>query len=147
MRDDHPHCLCGDLYPVHPVFNQLSCPAFTKETMIYLFIGSLILIALLGAPLFTIIIAVVIYFIGHFTADARSYWLYSKGASVSKELKLLSQGVALIFPDFQLYNIIDSSIEGKSITSSIFNRLLVLTLFYSGIYSVLSWFTFRKKEF
>lgn len=100
-----------------------------------------------SSTLFTIIIAVVIYFIGHFTADARSYWLYTQGESVSKEAKMLSQSVALIFPDFQLYNIIDAAIEGKKISSGIFNRLLVLTLFYSGIYSVLSWFTFRKKEF
>lgn len=100
-----------------------------------------------SSTLFTIVIAVVIYFIGHFTADARSYWLYTQGSAVTKEMKILSQGVALIFPDFQLYNIIDSAIEGKTIPSGIFNRLLILTLFYSGIYSVLSWFTFRKKEF
>jgi len=100
-----------------------------------------------SSTLFTIVIAVVIYFIGHFTSDARNYWLHSQGASVSKELKILSQSVALIFPDFQLYNIIDSAIDGKKITSEIFNRLLILTLFYTGIYSVLSWFTFRKKEF
>lgn len=100
-----------------------------------------------SSTLFTIVIAVVIYCIGHFTADARNYWLYTQGTSISKEMKLVSQGVALIFPDFQLYNIIDSAIEGKTIPPNIFLRLLALTLFYSGIYSVLSWFTFRKKEF
>lgn len=100
-----------------------------------------------SSTLFTIIIAVVIYFIGHFTADARSYWIHTQGGSVSTEAKMLSQAVALIFPDFQLYNIVDAAIEGRRIPAGIFNRLLVLTLFYSGIYSVLSWFTFRKKEF
>lgn len=100
-----------------------------------------------SSTLFTIVIAVVIYFIGHFTADARNYWLHSQGAQVSAQVKILSQGVALVFPDFQLYNIIDAAIEGKKITGGIFQRLAVLTLFYSGIYSVLAWFTFRKKEF
>ena len=100
-----------------------------------------------SSTLFTIIIAVVIYFIGHFTADARDYWLHSQGASVTTQMKLATQSIALIFPDFQLYNIIDASIEGKQIQSSVFTRLAVLTLFYTGIYSVLSWFTFRKKEF
>jgi hypothetical protein len=100
-----------------------------------------------SSTLFTIVIAVVIYFIGHFTADARNYWLYTQGTHVSKEVKLLSQSVALVFPDFQLYNIVDSAIEGKTIAFSIFKRLAVLTFFYTGIYSVLSWFTFRKKEF
>lgn len=100
-----------------------------------------------SSTLFTIIIAVLIYFIGHFTADARNYWLHSQGASLSTELKWGSQGVSLIFPDFQLYNIIDSAIQGKTISPGIFQRLSILTLFYTAIYSVLSWFTFRKKEF
>ena len=100
-----------------------------------------------SSTLFTIVIAVVIYFIGHFTADARSYWLHSQKDGVSTEVKFLTQGVALIFPDFQLYNIIDATIEGKPVKQGLFMRLATLTLFYSGIYSVLAWFTFRKKEF
>ena len=100
-----------------------------------------------SSTLFTIVIAVVIYFIGHFTADARNYWLHSQGANASENLKIASQGVALIFPDFQLYNIIDATIEGKTVPSGIFRRLATLTLLYTGIYSVLAWFTFRKKEF
>ncbi|MBT8037927.1 MAG: ABC transporter permease [Verrucomicrobiae bacterium] len=100
-----------------------------------------------SSTLFTIVIAVVIYFIGHFTADARNYWLHSQKEGVSKEIKFLSQSAALIFPDFQLYNVIDATIEGKKINSGIISRLAVLALFYSGIYSVLAWFTFRKKEF
>jgi len=100
-----------------------------------------------SSTLFTIVIAVVIYFIGHFTADARNYWIHNQGAQVSTQGKLFSQAISLIFPDFQLYNIVDAAIEGKPIGGGIFGRLLVLTLFYSGIYSVLSWFTFRKKEF
>lgn len=100
-----------------------------------------------SSTLFTIVIAVVIYFIGHFTADARNYWLHTQGTNASDELKMASQGVALIFPDFQLYNIIDATIEGKKVELSIFKKLAILTLFYTGIYSVLAWFTFRKKEF
>jgi hypothetical protein len=100
-----------------------------------------------SSTLFTIVISVVIYFVGHFTADARNYWLHSHGSNVSQELKMASQGVALIFPDFQLYNIIDATIEGKTVSASIIKKLTVLTLFYTGIYSVLAWFTFRKKEF
>lgn len=100
-----------------------------------------------SSTLFTIVIAVVIYFMGHFTEDARNYWLHSHSGGATKELKILTQSIALIFPDFQLYNIIDSTIEGKKVTEGIFSRLAILTLFYSGIYSVLAWFTFRKKEF
>ena len=108
---------------------------------------SLLISTFSSSTLFTIVIAVVIYFIGHFTADAREYWLHSQKGGVSKELRLLTQSIALIFPDFQLYNIIDATIEGKKVAGGIFSRLATLTLFYSGIYSVLAWFTFRKKEF
>lgn len=100
-----------------------------------------------SSTLFTIIISVLIYFIGHFTEDARNYWLHSQQGDVSKQLRLFTQGIALVFPDFQLFNIIDATIEGKKVPSGIFSRLAILTLFYSGIYSILAWFTFRKKEF
>lgn len=100
-----------------------------------------------SSTLFTIVISVVIYFTGHFTADARNYWLQNQGAEASTQVKLLSQGAALLFPDFQLYNIIDASIEGKKVPAGIFKRLTTLTFFYTAIYSVLAWFTFRKKEF
>ena len=100
-----------------------------------------------SSTLFTIVISVVIYFIGHFTADARNYWLDNQGAYSSAQIKWLTQGAALIFPDFQLYNIIDAAIEGKNVAAGIFQRLTLLTFFYSAIYSVLAWFTFRKKEF
>lgn len=100
-----------------------------------------------SSTLFTMIVATLVFCIGHFTADARNYWLHTQGAGVSQELKWLSQGIALVFPDFQLYNIIDTASQGKPVSPDIFKRLLVLTLFYCGIYSVLSWFTFRKKEF
>lgn len=100
-----------------------------------------------SSTLFTIVIAVVIYFMGHFTSDARSYWLNEQKESASMMTKLLSQATSLLIPDFQLYNIVDATIEGKKVSSGIFTRLSILTLFYTGIYSVLAWFTFRKKEF
>lgn len=100
-----------------------------------------------SSTLFTIVIAVVIYFMGHFTSDARNYWLEGQKEGLSTGAKILSQAGALIFPDFELYNIVDATIEGKEVPSGIFSRLAVLTLFYTGIYSVLAWFTFRKKEF
>lgn len=100
-----------------------------------------------SSTLFTIVIAVVIYFMGHFTSDARNYWLDEQKEGISTGAKILSQGATLILPDFQLYNIIDATIEGKKVSFSIFYRLGILALFYTGIYSVLAWFTFRKKEF
>lgn len=100
-----------------------------------------------SSTLFTIVIAVMIYFMGHFTADAREYWLSSQKQGVSTSAKIISQAASLLLPDFQLYNIVDATIEGKEVSPRIFSRLAILTFFYTGIYSVLAWFTFRKKEF
>lgn len=100
-----------------------------------------------SSTLFTIVIAVVIYFMGHFSSDAKSYWLSEEKEAVSIGAKLVSQVGALILPDFQLYNIVDATIEGKKVSIHIFSRLAVLAFLYTGIYSVLAWFTFRKKEF
>lgn len=100
-----------------------------------------------SSTLFTIVIAVVIYFMGHFTSDARSYWLNEQKEGISMGAKILSQIGALILPDFQLYNIVDATIEGKKVSLGIFGRLATLAFLYTGMYSVLAWFTFRKKEF
>ncbi|MGB0774577.1 MAG: ABC transporter permease [Akkermansiaceae bacterium] len=99
-----------------------------------------------SSTLFTIIISVVVYFIGHFTADARDQWLDGmKQTSVT--MKYASQLIALVFPDFQIYNIVDSTIQGTKVPQGVFSRLVTLTFLYTAIYTVLSWFTFRKKEF
>ena len=108
---------------------------------------ALLISTISSSTLFTIIIAVVIYFMGHFTADARSYWLDSERGGVTKSAKFLSQAASLLLPDFQLFNIIDATIAGKKVALSTFLRLGLLTFFYTSIYSVLSWFSFHKKEF
>lgn len=100
-----------------------------------------------SSTLFTIVISVVIFCIGHFTADARNYWLHTSGKDASQHVKFLSQGAALVFPDFQLFNINDATNKGKAVSLELFLHLAKLTFFYTGIYSVLAWFTFRKKEF
>ncbi|MBT8043319.1 MAG: ABC transporter permease [Verrucomicrobiae bacterium] len=100
-----------------------------------------------SSTLFTIVISVVIFCIGHFTADARNYWLHTQAKNASQELKFFSQAIALIFPDFQLYNINDAANKGKAVSPELFGYLVKLTFFYTGIYSLLAWFTFRKKEF
>ncbi len=100
-----------------------------------------------SSTLFTIVISVVIFCIGHFTADARNYWLHTHAKNASQQLKFFSQAIALVFPDFQLYNINDATNKGTTVSPGLFWHLVKLTFFYTGIYSLLAWFTFRKKEF
>lgn len=55
--------------------------------------------------------------------------------------------VALIFPNYQLFNITDAAIQGQSIAFGAVSSLAGLSLFYVVLYTLLSWFVFSDKEF
>jgi ABC-2 type transport system permease protein len=55
--------------------------------------------------------------------------------------------VALIFPNYQLFNITDAAIQGQTIALSAVGTLTGLSLFYVVLYTLLSWFVFSDKEF
>jgi ABC-type transport system involved in multi-copper enzyme maturation permease subunit len=101
-----------------------------------------------SSTLFTTIISFLVYFCGHFQADARAIYLGSEAGMdagwVSQAIALL---VSLILPDFQLFNVIDAVIEGQVMPLVIFGKLAFVGLFYFGFYLIASWFVFAKKEF
>jgi ABC-type transport system involved in multi-copper enzyme maturation permease subunit len=101
-----------------------------------------------SSTLFTTIISFLIYFIGHFQADARAaYFTGEMGTSDG----LLSRGIALaislVLPDFQLFNVIDAVIEGQALPLFIVGKLALIGLFYAVFYVTASWFIFAEKEF
>ena len=100
------------------------------------------------STLFTTIIAFLIYFIGHFQADARTAFL-SQEAGMSDGIlaKIITLLVALVLPDFQLFNVIDAVIEGQLLPLVIVGKLTLMALFYAVFYIIASWLIFAKKEF
>ena len=100
------------------------------------------------STLFTTIIAFLIYFIGHFKADARTAFL-SQEAGMSDGIlaKIITLLVALVLPDFQLFNVIDAVIEGQLLPLVIVGKLTLMALFYAVFYIIASWLIFAKKEF
>lgn len=100
------------------------------------------------STLFTTIIAFLIYFIGHFQADARAAFLSSEaGVSDGFFAKAVTLLVALALPDFQLFNVIDAVIEGQVMPLVILGKLTLIGLFYAVFYIIASWLIFAKKEF
>lgn len=100
------------------------------------------------STLFTTIIAFLIYFIGHFQADARMAFLNQEaGMSDSFLAKAVSLLVALVLPDFQLFNVIDAVIEGQVLPLVLLGKLTLMGLFYAVFYILASWLIFAKKEF
>ena len=98
------------------------------------------------STLFTIIMGFVVYFIGHFSGEAREFWL-SQQLDVSPFVRNASHLVSVFFPDFRVFNIIDGAIEGLIVPFKAVLQLTILSLIYAAVYLILSWFTFAKKEF
>ena len=95
------------------------------------------------STLFTTIVSFLVYFIGHFQAEALDAFL--KSGSVSE--KIITGLVSLILPNFQLFNVIDAVIEGQVLPLDSLAKLAGLGLFYAVFYTIASWFIFTDKEF
>jgi len=94
--------------------------------------------------IFTTVVMVFIYFIGHLQATARTYWLQTNSAGwITKSFLAL---VALLFPDLQLFNLVDDIVAGAAIPLALLSRTVTLGFFYTGFYLLLAWTVFYRKE-
>lgn len=110
--------------------------------------AALLISTFASSTLFTTIIAFLIYFIGHFQADARAAFLSQEaGMSDGFLAKAVTLVVALVLPDFQLFNVIDAVIQGQVLPLVILGKLTLMCLFYAVFYLLASWLIFAKKEF
>lgn len=100
-----------------------------------------------SSTLFTIVSTVVVFFIGHFQADAREFYLSKRTLGEQGLSTYFTQFVALIFPDLQLFGVSDGLLKGEKISLSAMGQLALTMLLQCGLYLSLSWFAFRKKEF
>ncbi len=99
------------------------------------------------STLFTTIISFLIYFIGHFQADARNAFLKAGEAGEGVFSRLVSLLMSLVLPDFQNFNIIDAVIEGQTMPLLLLGKLALLTLYYALFFTLASWYVFAEKEF
>jgi ABC-type Na+ efflux pump permease subunit len=94
--------------------------------------------------IFTIVVMVLVYFIGHLEATAREYWLQEKAAGWIARVFLAI--VALFFPDLQAFNLVDDIVAGTAISSVLFMKTVALGIFYLAFYTSLATFVFYGKE-
>ncbi len=97
-----------------------------------------------SSSIFTIIVSVVVYLIGHVQAIARDYWIHTQGDSLITHLFLGL--VALLFPDLQLFNLVDDMVVGNAIGLDIFAKTTALGLLYLGVYLLVACIIFSGKE-
>jgi hypothetical protein len=94
--------------------------------------------------IFTIIVMVFVYFIGHLQGTAREYWLHEHGAGWITRIFLAV--VALLFPDLQAFNLIDDAVLGHTISAMMFGKIVALGLFYITVYTAMASVVFSGKE-
>lgn len=99
-----------------------------------------------SSTLFTTIVSFLLYFIGHFQADARAIFLQGGEAGEGMGSRTLSLLVTVVFPDFQLFNVIDAVIEGEVVSLATMGKLIFATSYYLVFFTVTSWFIFADKE-
>ncbi len=100
-----------------------------------------------SSSLFTIIVSVVVYFIGHLQSTARDYWQASQTlAGVGVLTKTFLAVVSVVFPDFQLFNLVDEIVVGTAVAPALLLKTLGLGLTYFCIYLIAAFFVFSSKE-
>lgn len=96
------------------------------------------------STLFTSIVSFLVYFIGHFQADARAVVLGTGGGWLARGASLL---VALVLPDFKQFNVIDEVLQGRTMPLGILGELTGIAGFYAVFFILASWYIFADKEF
>ena len=100
-----------------------------------------------SSTLFTTMISFLIYFIGHFQADARAAYLQAGQAGQGLITRMVSLLLSLVLPDFQNFNVIDAVIEGQTMPLLMLAKLIFISLYYAVFFTLASWFVFAEKEF
>lgn len=96
------------------------------------------------SSIFTIVVAVFVYFIGHLQATAREFWLQEQGGGWLSRVFLAV--VALIFPDLQLFDPVDQVVTGAALTYQILGNIAALSAFYITLYLLLAAVAFEARE-
>lgn len=96
--------------------------------------------------IFTVMISVVVYIIGHVQPVAREAWLAQSGVNPSPIMKLFLGFTSLVFPDFQLFNIVDEIVVGNAVPSWMFGQAFGLGLGYVFIYTLVGYIFFSNRE-
>ena len=96
-----------------------------------------------SSSIFTIFISFTAYFIGSVEGVAREYWSLP---TTGEGPKIFLMIVALLFPDLQLFNLVDDIVAGNTIAMELFLKTAGLGVVYVCIYSFAAYVVFAFKE-
>jgi len=98
------------------------------------------------STLFTTVVSFLVFFIGHFQADAREFYLHSGEAGQTTFSKLTALLFTLVVPDFQLFNVVDGLVENQVAPLMAVGKLVLVALYYGLFFTLLAWWVFSDKE-
>jgi ABC-2 type transport system permease protein len=97
-----------------------------------------------SSSVFTIMVSVSAYFIGHLQSVARGVWLEE---SIPTPLtKIFLALVSLLFPDLQIFSLVDDVAVGTAVPALLFLKTAGLGVIYTLFYLVAAYFVFAGKE-
>ena len=100
-----------------------------------------------SSSIFTIIIAVSVYFIGNMQATARDYWQVPGAVAGGSWLNKAFLGfVSLVFPDLQAFNLVDEIVVGTAIAPWLLIKTVAMGALYCVVYLFAAYFVFADKE-
>lgn len=120
-----------------------------------------------GSTIFTMLAALSIYVIGHLQASARETLLAPSAPHIESQgrpensasepleappeppnlaMRIVSGGIAVVFPDFQVFNVVDAVVIGTPLKAPDIWKMIALSLGYVALYLGVSVLLFSQKE-
>jgi ABC-type Na+ efflux pump permease subunit len=99
-----------------------------------------------SSTLFTIVVGLVVYLIGHLQAVARGV-LFEDGATPGVFARLLAALISLVFPDFHQFSAVQEGMaDGTAPGAALMWTLTGIAFFYLVIYNLVAYLMFSHKE-
>jgi ABC-2 type transport system permease protein len=98
-----------------------------------------------SSSLFTIIVSILLFLIGHAHHMASSFWLDESGNSVF--VQMLVKVLKILIPNYQLFSFSEGIVQGEAVVSALVWQMGGLTAGYLVVFLLLSLLVFVDKEF
>lgn len=108
---------------------------------------TLLMSCITNGTIISALLTFMVYLAGLFQNQALSVWTGNGTGGLSWWEIGGGKLFSLLFPNFQIYSVTDSALNGKVIPLSLFGSLALITLGYFIFHMTLAAWLFRKKEF
>lgn len=98
-----------------------------------------------SSSLFTIIVSILLFLIGHAHHMASSFWLDESGNSVV--VQMLVKVIKILIPNYQLFSFSEGIVQGEAVIAALVWQMGGLTAGYLVVFLLLSLLVFVDKEF